>query len=185
MHNGLCNPWTQVRRQPLLRNLAVVVALAAMLAALVDYLLKAEAVSYFGKGPHLVRFFGLFYAGTALTAVAIQASLGRFLLGRLGLGGSVASHPAVVGVASVLGFVLPPPWQGILPRSLDVVIRSSTFRAGYELLYTPLAEATKRSAKSVIDVGCDCAGKGTGAMLILLLVGVAPSHPFVAVNMKC
>jgi hypothetical protein len=175
--------WTQVRRQPLLRNLAVVVALAAMLAALVDYLLKAEAVGYFGKGPHLVRFFGLFYAGTALAAVAIQASLGRVVLGRLGLGGSVASHPAVVGVASVLGFVLPPPWRGILPRGLDVVVRSSTFRTGYELLYTPLAEATKRSAKSVIDVGCDCAGKGTGAVLILLLVGVAPSHPFVAVNL--
>ena len=174
--------WTQVRRQPLLRNLAVVIALAAMLAALVDYLLKAEAVAYFGKGQHLVRFFGLFYAGTALTAVVIQASLGRFVLGRLGLGGSVASHPAVVGAASLLGFVLPSPWRGILPRSLDVVVRSSTFRAGYELLYTPIAEAAKRSAKSVIDVACDCAGKGVGAMLILLLVKVAPSHPFVTVN---
>lgn len=174
--------WTQVRRQPLLRNLAVVIALAAMLAALVDYLLKAEAVGYFGKGQHLVRFFGLFYAGTALTAVVIQAALGRFALGRLGLGGSVATHPTVVGAASLLGFVLPPPWRGILPRSLDIVVRSSTFRAGYELLYTPLAEAAKRSAKSVIDVACDCAGKGVGAMLILVLVSVAPSHPFVAVN---
>ena len=174
--------WTQVRRQPLLRNLAVVIALAAMLAALVDYLLKAEAVGYFGKGQHLVRFFGLFYSGTALTAVVIQAALGRFALGRLGLGGSVATHPAVVGAASLLGFVLPPPWRGILPRSLDIVVRSSTFRAGYELLYTPLAEAAKRSAKSVIDVACDCAGKGVGAMLILLLLSVAPSHPFVAVN---
>ena len=174
--------WTKVRQQPLLRNLAMVIGLAAMLAALVDYLLKAEAVGYFGKGPHLVRFFGLFYSGTALTAVVIQASLGRFVLGRLGLGGSVASHPAVVGAASVLGFVLPAPWRGILPRSLDVVVRSSTFRAGYELLYTPLAEATKRSAKSVIDVACDCAGKGVGAVLILLLMTVAPSHPFVAVN---
>src|SRR5262245_30868797 len=45
--------WTQVRRQPLLRHLAVVIALAAMLAALVDYLLKAEAVGYLGKGQPL------------------------------------------------------------------------------------------------------------------------------------
>ncbi len=174
--------WTQVRQQPLLRNLAVVIALAAMLATFVDYLLKAEAVGYFGKGPHLVRFFGLFYAGTALTAVVIQASLGRFALARLGLGGSVATHPAVVGVASGLGFVLPAPWRGIFPRSLDVVTRSSTFRAGYELLYTPLAAATKRSAKSVIDVACDSAGKGVGAMLILLLVRVAPLPAFATVN---
>ena len=135
----------------------LVIALAAMLAALADYLLKAEAVAYFGQGPQLVRFFGLFYAGTGLAAVLIQALLGRLALGRLGLGGSVASHPAVVAAASLLGFVLPSPWRGILPRGLDVVVRNSTFRAGYELLYTPLAEATKRSAKSIIDVALSIA----------------------------
>ena len=174
--------WAHVRRQPLVRDLAAVIALAAMLAALVDYLLKAEAVAYFGRGQHLVRFFGLFYAGTALAAVVVQASFGRLALARLGLGGSVASHPALVGAAALLGFVLPPPLSGIVPRGLDVVVRSSTFRAGYELLYTPLAEATKRSVKSLIDVGCDCAGKGAGALLILLIVSLAASHPVAAVN---
>jgi hypothetical protein len=65
--------WAQLQRQPLLRNLAVVIALAAMVAALADYLLKAEAVVYFGQGHHLVRFFGLLYSGTGLAAVLIQA----------------------------------------------------------------------------------------------------------------
>jgi ATP:ADP antiporter, AAA family len=175
-------PWTPFQQQPLLRNLAVVIALAALLGALVDYLLKAEAVVYFGRGQHLVRFFGLFYSATGLAGVLIQASLGRFALERLGLGGSVASHPAVVGVFVLVGFVLPTPWRGILPRGFDVVVRNSTFRAGYELLYTPLAESAKRSVKSLIDVGVDCAGKGAGALLILLLVWIAPSHAFVAVN---
>jgi hypothetical protein len=175
--------WAQLQRQPLLRNLAVVVALAAMLGALADYLLKAEAVGYFGRGHHLVRFFGLFYSGTGLAAVLIQASLGRFVLGRLGLGGSVASHPAIVGTAALLGLVLPSPWRGILPRGCDVVVRNSTFRAGYELLYTPLADSAKRSVKSLIDVAFDCAGKGTGALLILLLASLAPSHSFAAVNL--
>ena len=175
--------WTQLRHQPLLRDLALVIALAAMLGAFVDYLLKAEAVAYFGRGPQLVRFFGLFYSGTAVVAMVVQASLGRLALERLGLGGSVASHPAVVGAASLLGFVLPAPWRGILPRGADTVVRNSTFRAGYELLYTPVAESAKRSAKSVIDVACDCAGKGAGAILILLLVGLAPSHPLAAVNL--
>jgi hypothetical protein len=175
--------WIQLRRQPLLRDLAFVVALAAMVAGLVDYLLKAEAVAYFGKGPGLVRFFGLFYAGTGLAAVLMQTFLGRVALGRLGLAGSVATHPAMVGAAALLGFVLPSPLRSILPRGLDVVARASIFRAGYELLYTPLAEAAKRSAKSLIDVACDCAGKMTGALLILLLVGLAPSHPIGAVNL--
>jgi ATP/ADP translocase len=170
--------WAPFQQQPLLRNLAVVVALAALLGALVDYLLKAEAVVYFGAGQHLVRFFGLFYSATGLVSALIQGLLGRVVLERLGLGGSVASHPAVVGVFTLLGFVLPAPWRAILPRGFDVVVRSSTFRAGYELLYTPLAESAKRSVKSLIDVAFDCAGKGAGALLILLLVWMAPSHTF-------
>jgi hypothetical protein len=176
-------PWAQFQRQPLIRDLALVVLLAAMVAALADYVLKAEAVSYYGTGPPLVRFFGLFYSATGLAAVLIQASFGRLALARLGLGGSVASHPAVVGAACLFGFVLPSPWRGIFPRALDVGVRNSTFRAGYELLYTPLSEATKRSAKSLIDVACDCAGKGAGAVLILVLVGLIPLHPFAAVNL--
>jgi len=175
--------WARFKQQPLLRDLALVIALASAVATLADYLLKAEAVVYFGKGQHLVRFFGLFYSATGLSAALIQASLGRVALGRLGLAGSVASHPVVVGAAAVLGFVLPSPWRGVFPRGLDTVIRGSTFRAGYELLYTPLAEATKRSAKSLIDVACDCIGRSSGAVLILLLVAVAPLHPFVAVNL--
>ncbi len=175
--------WVAIRRQPLVRNLALVIALAAVLAALVDYLLKAEAVAYFGRGEPLVRFFGLFYAGTGLAAVAIQSSVGKLVLARLGLGGSVATHSVVVGALGILGFVMPTPWGGVLPRGLDVAVRNSVFRVGYELLYTPLPEEIKRAAKSLVDVGVDCAGKGAGAVLILLLVGLAPFHPFVAVNL--
>jgi hypothetical protein len=175
--------WAQFKQQRLLRDLGLVIAMAAMVAALADYLLKAEAVAYFGKGPQLSRFFGVFYAFTGLSSALIQTFLGRLAIGALGLGGSVATHPAVVAAASVVGFVLPTPWRGILPRVLDVVVRNSTFRTGYELLYTPLAEATKRSAKSIIDVACDCAGKGAGAVLILALVALAPSYPFASVNL--
>src|SRR5262245_263836 len=175
--------WAQFRQQRLLRDLALVITLAALVAALVDYLLKAEAVAYFGKGPQLVRFFGLFYSFTGLGAVLIQVFLGGLAIGQLGLGGSVASHPVAVGAAGLLGFVLPTPWRAIFPRACGVVVRRSMFPAGSELFHAPFAEATKRSAKSIIDVAFDCAGKGAGAVLILLLVALVPSHPFVAVNL--
>jgi hypothetical protein len=174
--------WVEIRRVPLLRDLALVIALAAALAALVDYLLKAEAVAWLGKGEPLVRFFGLFYAGTALVAFLLQATLGRAVLARVGLGGSVASHPLLVGAAGLLGFVAPAPWRAILPRGLDVTLRASIFRAGYELFYTPLPETAKRAAKSTVDVSADCLGKGAGAALIVLLTGLAPLYAFVAVN---
>ena len=168
---------------PLLRNLTLVVALAATLAALVDYALKAEALATFGKGEPLVRFFGLFYAATGLAAFVLQATLGRVVLARLGLGGSVASHPIVVGAACGIGFILPAPWRSLLPRGLDVALRSSVFRAGYELFFTPLPDLTKRTAKSTIDVAADCLGKGAGAALILILTWVSPAYPIAAVHL--
>ena len=174
--------WAEIRRVPLLRELALVVALAAALAALMDYRLKAEVVTWLGKGEPLVRFFGLFYAATGLAAFLLQAVLGRLILARIGLAGSVASHPLLVGVAGVLGFVLPAPLRAILPRGLDVTLRGSIFRTGYELFYTPLPEATKRAAKSAVDVSADCIGKGAGAALIVLLTRLDPVVALVAVN---
>ena len=174
--------WSRIRRAPLLRDLALVVALAAVLAALVDYLLKAEAVAYFGKGEPLVRFFGLFYAATGLAAFFLQATAGRFLLGRLGLQGAVASHAAAVGTASLLGLFVPGPWRGIAARGLDVTVRGSVFRAGYELFYTPLAATTKRSAKSIIDVAADSFGKTAGAAVILVVTGLVPGYGLAVVN---
>ncbi len=167
---------------PLLRDLALVVALAAALAALADYLLKAEAVAWLGPGEPLVRFFGLFYAGTALAAFLLQALFGRLVLARVGLGGSVASHSLLVGAASLLAFIIPAPWRGILPRGLDVTVRASVYRAGYELFYTPLPEAAKRAAKSTVDVSVDCLGKSAGAALIVLLTRLDPVYTFLTVN---
>jgi hypothetical protein len=175
-------PWTQIRRSPYLRHLALVVLLAAAVAGLVDYALKVEAVAHFPKGQPLVRFFGLFYAGTGLLAFVIQSTLGKTALARLGLAGCVAAHPAAVAIASALGFVVPGPWRGVLPRGTDVCVRNSVFRAGYELLYTPLPEATKRSAKPIIDVGWDSVGKGAGAAVVLALTRVPAAWAFAAVN---
>ena len=98
-------PSPLIRRVPLLRDLLLVTLLgSALVGALVDYVLKAEAVAWLGRGEPLVRFFGLFYAAHRRRDVpAARRSLGRAALARLGLGGSVASHPAVVGAASLCG----------------------------------------------------------------------------------
>jgi len=177
------NAWRELRRIPLLRDLGLVTVLTAIVAALSDYFLKAEAVAQLGKGEHLVRFFGIFYAATGACAFLLQASLGRLALSRLGLGGSVASHPAAVGAAGILGFFVPTPWWAVVPRGLDMVFRNSVTRAGYELLYTPLPPAAKRSVKSLIDVTGDSAGKGLGAGLIFLMTLLGPVHSLTAVNL--
>ena len=159
------------------------VAFAAMLAALVDYVMKAEAVAYFGKGEPLVRFFGLFYAGTGFTAFLIQAALGRLALTRLGLAGSVASHPS--GGRRGRGPGLRPPCSVARhPRRDRSTSRCAapSFARATSCSYTPLPEATKRSAKSIVDVAWDCFGNAGGAALILVLTRLGAAHALVAVN---
>ena len=168
--------WTEIRRVPYLTDLAIVITHAACLATLVDYVMKAEVANHFANREGLLRFFGIFYATTGAAAFLVQILLGRKTLQRWGLAGCVASHPIAVLAATVGGFFLPSPWRGILPRAADTTIRNSIFRAGYELLYTPLAQGSKRSAKALIDVGLDCLGKGIGAGLILLLAFIAPGQ---------
>jgi hypothetical protein len=176
-------PWTELRRIPLLRDLGLVTVLTAAVAALADYFLKANAVALLGKGEPLVRFFGIFYAVTGAGAFLLQAGLGRLALSRLGLGGSVACHPAVVGTASLMGFLVPTAWWAVVPRGLDMIFRNSVTRTGYELLYTPLPPAAKRSVKSLIDVTGDSAGKAAGAGLIFVMTRLSASHALTAVNL--
>ena len=90
----------------------------------------------------------------------------------LGLAGSVAVHPLAVAVGGLFSLFVPAPWFGALPRGLDLCVRNSTFRAGYELLYAPLQESAKRRSKAFIDVGCDAGGKAIGALVALPLSSI-------------
>ena len=167
--------WAEIRRVPLLRDLALVIALAAALAALVDYLLKAEAVAWFGKGEPLVRFFGLFYAGTALVAFLLQATLGRTVLARIGLGGSVASHPVLVGGAGCARLRD----AGAMARHSSARPRCDGTVVDLPRRLRALLHATPRGTqsappKSTVDVSADCIGKGAGAAMIVLLTRLDP-----------
>ena len=160
---------------PYLRNLAALVLLGTTSAALVDYLFKAQAVATFGRGDNLLRFFALYYAGTALVVFAVQASSNRLALNRLGLALST-STPSLALVAGSVGTLFAPGLASVIAaRGGESVFRSSLFRAGYEILYTPIPAAEKRAAKSIIDVAFDRLGDAVGGGLVHLIVLAAPA----------
>jgi len=55
-------------------------------------------------------------------------------------------------------------------RGGESVFRSSLFRTGYEVFYTPVPPDEKRAAKSIIDVGFDRLGDALGGGLISLVI---------------
>jgi hypothetical protein len=152
------SPLKILREVPYLQNLAFVVALGAVTSGLLNYLFSVEAVAKFTEGPDLLAFFAFFWLLVGVVSFALQTLLGSLVLGKLGLAFTIGLLPGVVALGGVFALALPGLWTTGLLRGGEAVLRNSLFRAGYELLYTPLSEQRKRSTKLLIDVGFDRIG---------------------------
>ena len=153
-----------------LRNLALLVLLGTIAAALADYVFKVRAVEAFGDGDNLLRFFAIYYAATSLLAFVIQATSSSAALEKLGLA-VTASTPSIALAITGIGAIFMSGIEGALvARAGESVFRGSLFRTGYELFFTPIPPGEKRAAKSIIDVGFDRLGDAIGGGLIRLLI---------------
>src|SRR6185312_4818456 len=101
----------------------------------------------------LSRFFALFYSGISVLTFGLQAGVSRIWLKRFGPGRTVAVLPMAVTGASLVSLLVPGTGAIIFSRGLEVLLRGSLFRSGYELFYTPMPAAERRSIKTVIDIG--------------------------------
>ncbi len=171
-----------LRQTPYLQKLGLLVALVAISATLVDYAFKAQAAAIIDHRENLMRFFGLFYTGTAIMTFVLQSSLGSKSLQKLGLDGTIALLPGVVVLLGVLGAAVQRLWSAALLRGMETVISNSLFRSGYELLYTPVSPEQKRPTKTIIDVACERLGDAVGGGLTLLVIAVAaPFAPTIVI----
>ena len=161
-----------------LRNLAALVLLGTISATLVDYVFKVGAVSNFGRGETLLRFFAIYYAATGLITFAIQTLSSGFLLQRFGLAFTTGTPSLGLIVGSVVALLKPGFPNLVATRAAESVCRGSLFRAGYELFYTPIPAKEKRAAKSVIDVGVDRFGDAMGGGVVRLVLLLAPAAQY-------
>jgi len=160
---------------PYLRHLALLVLLGAASRAMIDYVFKAQvqqAAAYAQEG--LQRFYALFYAAVSLIAFVIHIAATRLLLEKSGLGTTVSTLPATVTLGSLGASLWPGLASAAVARGSENVVRSSLFQSGYELFYTPVLPAEKRSAKPLIDVGFDRLGDTLGSAIIRGLLWLIP-----------
>jgi hypothetical protein len=165
-----------LRASPYLLGLGLLVTLTSAAEGVLDYVFKAQAAAATASGEELLRLFAVFYTVTALLGISIQVTTLRKMLSRLGIARSAALLPAGVSLGAVGAFVLPGLIPVLLARGAEVVLRSSIFRAAYELLFTPVAPREKRATKLLIDVGAARLGDVAGGALIaaaLVLTGAA------------
>ena len=85
-------------------------------------------------------------------------------------------------MAGSLGALVAPGLESaIVARGAESVFRSSLFRSGYEVFYTPIPTAEKRAAKSIIDVGFDRIGDAVGGGAIRFILLLAPAVQYSAI----
>jgi hypothetical protein len=164
-----------LKEQPYLQNLAALMLLGTVSAALLDYVFKAHAkASFAAEADSYLRLFAIYYAGVGLLSVISQSGLSRYTLERLGLARTVGTLPSAVALGSFGAFWMPTLLTTALARSAEAVLRNSLFRSAYEVLYTPLPLREKRATKSIIDVGFDRVGDAVGGGVTRLILTLGP-----------
>jgi hypothetical protein len=159
---------------PYLRMLAGLVVVGAMLQALLDFQLGAQAKEAFGSGARLLSFFAVFQTVVGLVSFLLQVTANRPALERLGIGGTIGLLPLVVGGAGISGLAAPSLITAVLQRGAEGMLRGSLFRSAYEVLFTPLPKALKRPTKTFIDVSLDRLGGLVGGGLTMALLAGWP-----------
>jgi hypothetical protein len=174
-HTTLTKPaesYSSLLASPYLRAIALLVILTAFVSTLTSFVLKAEAARTYIQSGELLRFFARYYLGVGLLGFVLQITLSRLALNRVGLGMTIATLPAALGIASLIAFATPALWSLALLRGLDEALTNSLYRSAYELLYTPVAPRTKRHFKTIADIGFDRLGKLLGSGLVSLVIAM-------------
>jgi hypothetical protein len=162
--------WPVFRASPYLQRLAVLVLLGTSAAVLLDIVFKTQAATLISGGPKLLRFFAIFYTAGQVMSLAVQVLVTDKWLQKQGLARGIGSLPTVVAFGGIGALVFPSFAVLLITRTLEIVLRGSIYRAGYELLYTPVSVQEKRAAKPVADVVFDRLGDvfgGTVAQVFL------------------
>jgi hypothetical protein len=166
----LASGFTVFREVPYLRQLALLVALAAVSSAVLDYVMSARVAATLKDPKELVAFFALFHMGVGLSSFALQAVFTRGSLEKLGLAGTIALLPGAVAVVGIFAAIWPGLGMAVALRGTESLFASSLYRAGYELLYTPLPRGQKRPAKMLIDVAVDRIGTALGSGIVVVVL---------------
>ncbi len=159
---------------PYLRDLASLVLVGTVSAALLDYVFKSQAAAAYSPGGELMRFFAAFHTGVGLLAFLMQTGVSRFALERLGLARTAATLPLAVGLGGVGALAVPGLASAVVARGGEAVLHGSLYRSSYELLFTPLPDDERRATKTIVDAGFERLGDVAGGAVVALLLLLGP-----------
>jgi hypothetical protein len=117
----------------------------------------------------------VFYTAAALASFLIQVFVARRLLDLIGVGRTLSVPPLFSIVLGGVSFLVPSLVTVGAMRGSDLALGPSLYRTAFEPLFTPVAAASKRRSKALIDVVFDKGGETLASVVILGLMGAAPA----------
>ncbi|MDX1708775.1 MAG: hypothetical protein R3274_09265, partial [Desulfobacterales bacterium] len=172
-----------LKKNSLIQRMALLMLMLAVTITMLDYLFKATLQASLPK-EQLVTFFAYFYIAIDIGSFLLQTFVGRRALQWFGFGGTIIVLPLSIIFGGLITFVFRSLTSVTLLRGAANLITNSFFGPGYELFFTPISPADKRTCKILIDVGANRAGSMLGSVLImglLLLPGSTGSYILSAV----
>ncbi|MDB4995527.1 MAG: putative rane protein [Myxococcaceae bacterium] len=168
---GLREGIQEIRGSRYLLDIAVLVTAVTVAGALADYVLKDLASHTLSGKRELAQFFTLFHGAVGAVTLLVQVVVCRPLVAKKGLAAGLIALPLwlITGGALLIG--APLLWAAAVFRGGENAVRNSFHRAGYELLFVPVAPASARVAKPILDTLLERVADGLGAGIVLLLVG--------------
>ena len=166
---------TILRQTPYLRNLALLVAAGAFCQACYDIVFKLRVAEHYSQGSELVSFFALFYMGLNVCTFLMQNLLTHRSLQSYGLSFTVGTLPGSGLLLGGLAMMFPGLGTAVAMRGGIAAVENSTFRSGYELLYTPVLPQKKRPTKTLIDVAGEMSGGILGGAFAVVLFATIPA----------
>jgi len=160
-----------------LRGMVWLVALAAAAEGVLEYVFMVGVSGAVPAGDALLRAFAIFYTGTALLTILLQATLLRPLLRQVGVSQTAAMLPGGVVVGALAGLAIPSVGMLVAARGVQVILRNSLFRGAWELLFTPVTAEDKRASKLLLDVGATRAGDVAGGALVQAALSAGLAGP--------
>jgi AAA family ATP:ADP antiporter len=166
-----------VRQEPFVLRLTLVVAVSTAAVLAVDYFFK-WTVARTVPPAHIASFVSRYYAGLNIASLVVQLFLGAALVRKVGLAAAIVVTPVFLAcgalTALIFGGAL---WAVLAMKGVDGSLRYSVHRITTELLYLPLGPGLRQRAKPIIDGAVVRVAQALTAALLLALGEMAFLSP--------
>ncbi len=164
--------WRMLRESKHLQVIAIVIALAAMGASVIEMQLNMAVEEDAGTGgtEGVTAALATVQLYTSFVGLIIQLWLTARIHRYLGIGVALLLLPISLGGTAIAMLVSQRLWSAMLARTVDASLRYSVDKTTREILFIPLPSEMKYQAKQTVDVSVDRLAKSGVNLLVLVLI---------------